>query len=230
MPEQSEPIQSLASSGYGASKLAASLVLEAASAQTNVPSAVLRLGQIAGPRNRGKKGIWPAQEWLPSLLASSPALGALPDSLAGAGRVDWIPVDEAADAIVELSEAFTKSAASTKVSSTEYMHVISPHATSYAATILPAARAYFGQRVTKVTTLDEWVDKLSTAAKRVSSAKDADALPAVKLLEFYQGLARGGVKLPMLSTEKARQMSKVIEKSKVVGQDDVRAWLETWRF
>ena len=54
-------------SGYGASKLVSELVLDAAAAKSGIRASICRVGQVAGPVTRGKKGEWNKQEWLPTV-------------------------------------------------------------------------------------------------------------------------------------------------------------------
>lgn len=63
-----------------------------------MPVVVCRVGQVAAPT-----GVWPRQEWLPSLVASSRWLGQLPVSLGRSDAVDWIPVDVLARGLVEFA-------------------------------------------------------------------------------------------------------------------------------
>lgn len=101
--------------GYGESKYAAERVLAYAAAQSRGPCfGVARVGQVAGASSTA--GGWNRTEWLPSLVLSSRHLGALPDSI-GEGRgvmefVDWVPVDELASVLVELSFSLAESKAS----------------------------------------------------------------------------------------------------------------------
>lgn len=75
--------------GYGESKHVAERICLEASRRSGVPTTVFRVGQIAGPTT--EKGIWSRQEWLPTLVATSKAIGKVPNSL-GSMRIDWIPV------------------------------------------------------------------------------------------------------------------------------------------
>lgn len=86
--------------GYAQSKLIAERLLAAASEKSGLRTAICRLGQIAGPTTRS--GIWNKREWIPSLIASSIHLGKLPTSLGSRDMIDWIPVDIAAQIIVDL--------------------------------------------------------------------------------------------------------------------------------
>ena len=86
--------------GYAQSKLIAERLLAAASEKSGLRTSVCRVGQIAGPTTR--RGVWNKREWIPSLIASSVYLGKLPTSLGSRDLIDWIPVDIAAQIIVDL--------------------------------------------------------------------------------------------------------------------------------
>lgn len=80
--------------GYGRSKYVAAHVLNHANQKSHgsIQTAILRVGQIAGPF-KSSKAAWPEREWLPSLVISSQTVGALPDSLGRMENINWIPVD-----------------------------------------------------------------------------------------------------------------------------------------
>lgn len=75
--------------GYGESKHVAERMCLEASRTTTVPTSVFRVGQIAGPDTR--MGIWNPHEWIPTLVATSKAIGKVPLDL-GCCAVDWISV------------------------------------------------------------------------------------------------------------------------------------------
>ncbi|KAK1948791.1 hypothetical protein LY78DRAFT_687363, partial [Colletotrichum sublineola] len=54
--------------------------------RSGVPTAVVRVGQIAGPTLRD--GVWNRQEWLPTIIASSKYLGVLPGDLGNMSAVN----------------------------------------------------------------------------------------------------------------------------------------------
>ena len=86
--------------GYAESKSIAERLLAAASEKSGLRTAICRLGQIAGPTT--KSGAWNQREWIPSLIGSSVYLGKLPASLGSRDLIDWIPVDIAAQILVDL--------------------------------------------------------------------------------------------------------------------------------
>ena len=85
---------------------------------------ILRLGQVAGPARDDAKGQWNSREWLPSLVLSSRYTHKLPASLGGdilssqdakitlgvgrGGGIDWMPIDELAEALIESAIWFRK--------------------------------------------------------------------------------------------------------------------------
>lgn len=75
--------------GYGESKHVAERICLEASRRSRVATTIYRVGQIAGPTS--PSGQWNPHEWLPTIIATSKALGKVPNRL-GAIAVDWIPV------------------------------------------------------------------------------------------------------------------------------------------
>lgn len=60
--------------GYSESKWITERLLDAAREKSGVSSAIIRVGQIAGPVHvpQAKSGVWNKQEWLPSVAISLP--------------------------------------------------------------------------------------------------------------------------------------------------------------
>lgn len=88
--------------GYGQAKLVAERIVAEAARVSGLEGVVIRVGQVAGPVERGVEGAWPRQEWLPSLVRSSAYLDLLPSSLGPLDRVDWVPVDLLSKIVAEL--------------------------------------------------------------------------------------------------------------------------------
>ena len=85
--------------GYSRSKWVAEAICEQAYHRTPLRGnvAVLRIGQLCGDT---KNGIWNASEAWPLMLSSVRALKALPDLHES---LDWLPVDTAARAVIEIA-------------------------------------------------------------------------------------------------------------------------------
>lgn len=205
--------------GYGQSKFVAERVLDAAAKVANVPTVVCRVGQIAGPTTAA--GVWPKQEWLPSLIASSRYLGKLPSSLGRMETVDWIPSDILGRGIVDLaigqSGAGTERAPGTGAL---VYHAVNPRETSWASLVetVSSALGASGANVETVP-LGVWLEALRRTA---SEEGNITLNPAVKILDFYEGLVAGD-RLSMNTEETVRASSTLAGLSPVD-----KVWMENW--
>ncbi|KAK3936324.1 hypothetical protein QBC46DRAFT_452805 [Diplogelasinospora grovesii] len=224
VPERSIRDFDIISTGYGRSKLASSLILEKATEVSGVPTEIVRVGQIAGPA--GEKGYWNRQEWLPSLIASSLYLGVLPDSLGPMSTVDWTPIEGIAKMILEVSGV------TSKVPIDEiggYFHGVNPVQTSWAK-LAAAVKEFYGDRIKKLVSLDEWVDALE---KSQATTEDVNKNPAIKLLDTYKGLAeaeRAGQKHVDLDMTRTKKFSKTMREMDAVTPELMQHWCKQWGF
>lgn len=205
-----------APSGYGESKHVASLVL-AAAAEAGVSSTVVRVGQLTGPADEHSQVKWSPQEWIPSLIATSRALGVLPDQLGGMDRLDWVPIDLAAKAIVDIAEMATG-----KKENPQVLHIVNPKTTTW-TDLLPAVQACLVQQVGKdvpIVTYAQWIAKLREIPRTPSNA---ERVPGIKLLEFYEGIAATQGSLRLATTETMKLSSTMANLRSVHGQQ-----MERW--
>lgn len=101
-PSTSSPL------GYARSKWVAENVIYRCAQSINLLQgrvAVLRVGQLSGDT---KRGIWNESEAWPLMLSSVKAINALPD-LGGEEKLDWLPVDVAAGAVVQIGRSLRQS-------------------------------------------------------------------------------------------------------------------------
>lgn len=226
VPEDAAEEARLASSGYGASKTAATLVLRhAGSAGNAVSSTTVRIGQVAGPVHPGHTGVWPRHEWLPSLVASSKALGVVPTSLGSLSRIDWIPVDEAAHVVCDIAAA----ASEARQSGVSYRHVVAPRAGTWEMDILPAVQEHYAGLVEPVS-FEEWVSRLRQS---VDTGLDISQNPAAKLLDFFDSVASqepGATRPIVLATASAERDSETLRILEPVSRHVMGQWLDRWHF
>ncbi|KAJ4386322.1 hypothetical protein N0V93_009216 [Gnomoniopsis smithogilvyi] len=202
---------------YGQSKFVSERILDTAAKIAGVPTAVCRVGQIAGPTMAA--GIWPKHEWLPSLVASSKYLGKLPGSLGKLERVDWIPVDLLGSTISELALASHSAIEAMQPSGAVVYHTVNPKATSWAELVPVVLAALGGTSNVQVVSLEAWLEAL-----RDSESKTADIAvnPALKLMDFFKDLRNGSA--PNLDTKRTARSS-----SSLAGLSSVQpAWMENW--
>ncbi|KAJ9048445.1 hypothetical protein DSO57_1034985 [Entomophthora muscae] len=87
--------------GYNLSKLVAEVICCRWSRQFKFPLHIHRVGQIVGDT---LLGAWNTKEHIPLLIKASQVMGILPNKLTP--YISWIPVDVAAQAMVELNTSF----------------------------------------------------------------------------------------------------------------------------
>lgn len=186
---------------------------------------------MAGPVE--EKGVWNKKEWLPSLVASSIYLGAVPETLPGQGDVCWIPVDILSRVIVEIVEADVSDSNDEREEvCARYYHLVNPQEGSWGA-LVPVLGEYYslkkgdGGREMEIVSFGEWVERLERSAEREDV--DVQRNPAVKLLDAYRGMRNGGDVI-RLDTREARRKSESMRGLKGVDEEWMRLWLEQWEF
>lgn len=215
-----------ASLGYGQSKLLSSLILDKAAQAAGIRAANIRVGQIAGPR--GEKGQWNKQEWLPSIIASSVNLGKLPSQMGGLNAVDWMPIEDVANAVIDI----TGCATSTHTSSAEEAHVgyfnlTNPQVTRWQELTAGVKQFYEKQgKPLQLVDMREWVAAVEEAGE--------ESNPAFKLLDTYKSLlpppGSEEFKHAGYSTLRSQAVSQTVRNMAVVTDELLIHWCEQWAF
>ncbi|KAF2994608.1 putative secondary metabolism biosynthetic enzyme [Curvularia kusanoi] len=208
--------------GYGESKHVGAQILAIASHRLGVKTAIVRAGQLAGPSTTSGGAAWNTHEWLPTLVHTSKILKKLPRTLGNQDRVDWVPMDVAAGAVIDIATAPDSD-------NTQVFHLTNPHTNSWSQ-LYPMIQAYykeFGLDV-GVVEYDAWVAEL----KQIPATKEnAEKVPGLKLLDFYESLRpQTGMGLPALETRNTEGVSKTLREGKEVDGEVMRKWLQQWAF
>ncbi|KAK7745271.1 hypothetical protein SLS62_009824 [Diatrype stigma] len=223
VPEERLEDLRIASSGYGRSKLIGSLILDDIAQAAGFPAAIVRIGQITGPE--AEHGHWNKREWLPSLIASSLYLKALPAHLGSEQRVDWTPSETIADLVLDVGGVSQRVSAD-KIHG--YYHGVNPSATTWDV-LAPAVRAFYGEsRIAELVGFGDWIDRLERSPV-------VDGNPAVRLVNLYRSkldayetrLGRGHVVLDMTRTLKR---SPAMRSALAVTPRMMRHWCSQWGF
>jgi thioester reductase-like protein/acyl carrier protein len=210
--------------GYGQSKLAASLILDAAATVSSVPRNIVRVGQVAGPR--AEQGQWNPREWLPTLIQSSVFLGLLPSELGVLGNLGWAPVEDIAGVVLEVTAGQDGNGG--------YFHAVNPNLPDWEGVIVPAVTDFYGSRIERVVSLQEWVEALEKSAV---GEVDLEKNPGVKLLDTYRlatlappkatdGQAASGG----FATERTEQASETMRRMEPVTAELMKRWCKQWQF
>ncbi|PYI09236.1 NRPS-like enzyme [Aspergillus sclerotiicarbonarius CBS 121057] len=213
-----ETAEAVLEQGYGESKHVAERMCLAASRQAGVPTTVFRVGQISGPTS--VQGLWNLDEWVPTLVKTSKAVGKVPADLGGYS-VDWVPVDTLATITTELMHTRRQTQSHTP---NAVYHLVNPSKTAW-STLVPAIEARYPG--IEVIPLDTWLDELE--AIKSPSESEVREKPALKLLDFYRGLA-GEVLSAEISVERTRGGSQTMAGLGAVTPELMGNWLEQWAF
>jgi thioester reductase-like protein len=212
--------------GYAQSKFVSEQLLEAAACEADIPTVVCRVGQIGGPTTEA--GVWPKQEWLPSLVASSKHLGKIPATLGQLDAVDWIPVDVLGRGIVELalhSEDAEQPGA-------QVYHMVNPQHTPWSAIVDTIAQVLDREggvdRKIQQVPLQEWVDALRASIPSTHS-EDVGRNPAVHLVDFYQELVTA-TRAISLDTAVSATVSPSLAGLSPITPELVETWMRQWSF
>lgn len=208
--------------GYGESKHVAGRILAAAAQRSGVPATIIRAGQLAGPE--AEKGLWNKQEWLPSIIASSKAVGKIPRTLGNQDTVDWVPTDTAAQVLVDL--VFSRLRTQT-TNPLDAFHLVNPQVVSWSE-LVPAIRDFYHQSGTEIEVV-EFQNWLETLKKLPMTQEQVQKVPGLKLLDFYEGMA-APAGLPRLATDHTADSSATLKKLGPVSRDLMVNWLKQWGF
>ncbi|KAL9080499.1 MAG: hypothetical protein Q9157_000733 [Trypethelium eluteriae] len=214
----------LPSNGYGRSKMVGSLILEEAARVGDFPAASIRVGQIAGPE--AEAGAWPRQEWLPSLVASSLYLAALPRELGRVDRVDWTPVERVARLVLDVAGVVQHAKDAREISG--YFHGVNPYAISWQE-LAPAVQHFYGGRIKELVSFQEWVGRLEKS--QTDDAKAIDANPGLKILDTYQAIARDSDAKPVIfDMQRANATSPAMKEAGAITPELMKHWCTQWEF
>ncbi|KAH7037059.1 uncharacterized protein B0I36DRAFT_358806 [Microdochium trichocladiopsis] len=129
---------------------------------------------VSGPL-ASDDGAWNTTEWFPSLMKTSNALQVLPGSLGG-GPIDWILVDTMAAMIHQISQQHRGG----EMSEEQVFNLANPNGAQWSSLIPKVLEARAPGNM--VVPLAQWVQRLATEV-------DVERLPALKILEFFLGMA-----------------------------------------
>ncbi|KAG6900035.1 putative secondary metabolism biosynthetic enzyme, partial [Termitomyces sp. T159_Od127] len=181
--------------------------------KSGVQVASLRIGQVCGGL---PNGAWATSDWLPSLVKSSVALGALP---CATGVISWMPMHTVSKTILEIAFSADKLP--------EAINLVHPSPVRW-NDVIDALKA-------------EWFSLLEKRARNASNT-DTQAIPAVKLLEFFRAISEsdhaiaeagfhevesGG--LAKFATAKAQSLSQTMREVQPIVAQDVDRWVGYWR-
>ncbi|TGJ82530.1 hypothetical protein E0Z10_g6254 [Xylaria hypoxylon] len=224
LPETRLEDLTLPSGGYGQSKQVGSLILEDVARSGDFPAAVIRVGQIGGPQ--AEAGFWNKQEWLPSIIASSLYLGALPKNLGAIDRVDWTPVESIAGLVLDVA-GVSQVVPADDIGG--YYHGVNPSSTTWSE-LAPAVQDFYGtQRISELVGFGEWIDRLDKS--QTGDIQVLDKNPGIKLLDSYRVMAGAEGQSPVIfDMTHTVQRSPSMRNARPVTRELMSHWCKQWGF
>ncbi|KAI2470044.1 acetyl-CoA synthetase-like protein [Annulohypoxylon bovei var. microspora] len=221
VPEAQITDFSVSAMNYGRSKMVSSLILDQALKVSGIPTASIRVGQIAG--SRYEKGLWNKQEWLPSIIASSVYLGVLPSNMGVFDIIDWVAIEDVAHLTLEVSGVEERLPVD-KISG--YFHAVNPKTTTWNK-ISAAVREFYGPRIKDSIDFKEWIEVLRASQETTT---DVSKNPGIKLIDTYQGFFASGVDKVHFSMERTKSYSKTAANMEAVTPELMKNWCKQWNY
>ncbi|KAJ5945718.1 NRPS-like enzyme [Penicillium verhagenii] len=214
-----ESVVQVLEQGYGESKFVGESICVEASRKAGVPTSIFRVGQIAGPDTR--QGLWNPHEWIPTLVATSKAMGKAPAELGGYA-IDWVSVDALANITLDILQT-RRSALSEETNAV--FHLTNPHRSKWSS-LIPAIQDKYP---VQVVSLEDWINELEGITD--PSEQEVNEKPALKLLSFYRGLTGDNNMLTAeIGVARAKQASKTMAMLGPVSRAQMSNWLDQWNF
>ncbi|KAF9887314.1 hypothetical protein FE257_010309 [Aspergillus nanangensis] len=231
-PVPEEPLESPqhAETGYGQSKLLASMLLDQACKSAKIRASICRLGQVTGPVvtdwREGRDRPWPHRDWFPTLLSSSIDLGYLPDSLGPADQVDWVPVDTVTGLLCDLICDARAPDTQNEDPLSRYYHIVNPRRVHYSQLV-----PFLAERLKlSIVPLTEWVAMLAEKGLQSQNSQE-QPVPGIQLLGFFQGLANASRQVSViLDTKVTEEKFSRLKAVPAVNQAWIDMWLDQGKF
>ncbi|KAJ5811852.1 hypothetical protein N7474_008153 [Penicillium riverlandense] len=205
--------------GYGESKYVAERICLEASRRCRMETTIYRVGQIAGPTTAS--GQWNQHEWIPAIIATSKALGQVPNWLGGR-EVDWIPVDTLSSIMGEIVNTQSTNPSEDLCS---VFHLTNPSRVPWSSLIPIIQKKYAVEPVE----LAAWIGKLENI--RNPTDTEVRKKPALKLLGFYRALLDKTSALSVvLDVRRAQEASATMRSLGPISVHLMLNWLQQWQF
>ena len=167
------------------------------------------------------------QEWLPTLIATSKSLHKIPSSFGNHDAVDWVPVDIAAQSVIELTLSRLESDLS-KDQLFDCFNIVNPQPAQWNDLVNTISGFYHDRGCAmEVVEYHDWLASL----KQIDPVfENVDRYPGVKLVEFFEDMGRVGNRRVQLATDRAVLRSGSLANVRPLDGRLVGKWLESWAF
>lgn len=196
--------------GYAQSKLAAEKILTIANQRSGIPVSIVRVCQLGGPFD-STAGAWAEQPWISALLRTAKTLKRMPSNL---GFADWMAIDIAASML----NAFILHPAQREA---QVYNLYPPNPQPWTL-VCDFMREEFG--IEEQVSMEAWVKTLQDI--RDPTASDVAAMPALKILNYFETMKSGDGAVMSFATDKALDVSQV--EVPALDKATLQRWLRGW--
>ncbi|KAJ5427067.1 hypothetical protein N7465_002137 [Penicillium sp. CMV-2018d] len=180
-------------------------------------------------RSRGWDWSWnkAVKEWLPTLIETSKSLQKIPATLGGHDAVDWVPVDVAAQSVIELTLSRLEDDL-TKNQLFDCFNIVNPQIVQWNDLVHTVSDFYHKQGCAmEVVEYNDWLNAL----KQIDPvSKNIDKYPGIKLAKFYEDMGQLENRKVHLATDRSVLKSCSLANLQPLDGQLVERWLERWAF
>ncbi|RDW71374.1 acetyl-CoA synthetase-like protein [Coleophoma cylindrospora] len=220
-PIGSDPSVAL-STGYAQSKYIMERLLQTSTRTLQIPTILLRVGQMCGSTVTGH---WNTSEMWPIMFSTSahPSISALP--LLPHQSVDWIPVNIAAASITDLLSHYSQDI--TAEAAYHVHNITNPHSIPWTSLLTILASTLVPSKTLETVSMREWVDRLNLASS--ATPEESRDIQGLRLLQFFENMVGDEEESKVFETAKTQQISKSLQGCGTFCEDWVKGNLEVWR-
>ncbi|THH16915.1 hypothetical protein EUX98_g9224 [Antrodiella citrinella] len=161
---------------------------------------------------------WSSSDWVPIIVKSSVAIGALP---IWEEEVSWIPMDVTSASIVDALFSCSEK------TPPEVINIVHPRPVSGQALFEDMKDALERDRL-KFVSYEEWLAKIEALAAASKTEQDLQRIPALKTMGFLRALNTASGTLTF-DTTNAQTLSQTLKNAKPLGKEDAARWVRYWR-
>lgn len=161
------------------------------------------------------------------MVETSKSLQKIPSTLGGHDAIDWVPVDVAAQSVIELTLSRLEDDL-TKNQLFDCFNIVNPHIVQWNDLVHTVSDFYHKQGCAmEVVEYNDWLNAL----KQIDPvSENIDKYPGIKLAEFYEDMGQLENRKVHLATDRSVLKSSSLANLQPLDGQLVERWLERWAF
>ncbi|THH27568.1 hypothetical protein EUX98_g6622 [Antrodiella citrinella] len=166
----------------------------------------IRIGQICGAT---ATGAWSSSDWVPIIVKSSVAIGALP---IWEEEVSWIPMDVTSACIVDALFSCSEK------TPPEVINIVHPQPV-FGQALFEGIKDALRREGLKFVSYKDWIARIEELAATSKTEQDLQRIPALKTMGFLRALNTASGTLTF-DTTNAQGLSQTLKDARALGRED----------